>query len=181
GKLTLGGVISFQIKRGLLPDGVVGPITWGHLTNQAQPVTTTSFKGTGAKRIVVDKFNNIVFLVRSDGTVEAWGWSVDNNVKTVTKATSVNQKVPMNRNLAESGAPGDLRLPHFTRFDGGNGFHAIPIDKTGEAIHSTEQLGRGTSQTSLGCVRLDAAFAERLFKLPIGTPVNVVDQVTSRS
>lgn len=161
-KLTLGRVIDFQLSKGLKPDGIVGPLTWSYVNDPAKPVVSTPFP-VGEHRIVNDKFNNIVYLVLANGTVEGWGWSVDNNTATLAKVTRVSQKIPINRNK-ENELPGELDLHHFVRFDGGNGFHAIPINRnTGQPIHGVNQLGRGTPLQSKGCVRLEPGFAKLLY------------------
>lgn len=181
GKNTLGRVIALQCDKGLVPDGVVGPLTMRYVNNRGLPPASTSFKATGAKRIVLDKRNRIVFLVRPNGTVERFGWGIHNPQKTRSTTTRASEKIRNNRNLNDAGQPGDLILPHFVRFDGkpGNGFHAIPVDKkTGKQIHSETQLGRGTRQISKGCVRLSALFAKQLYEwTPVGAAVTAVDSM----
>lgn len=178
GKQTLGAVVNRQIAAGIRPTGRVDSVTRDYINDSRRPPHGKPFEARGVKRAAVDKRNNIVFLIRPDGSVERWGWMIDNNTITREGVKRVSQELNVNRNkVEETGEPGKLLLYDFTRIDGGIGFHAIPVDEiTKVPIHSVRELGAGTRQVSGGCIRLEPEFAHFLQDhwLSIGSTVHVL-------
>jgi len=82
-----------------------------------------------------------------------------------------NFQVQSKSEVATSSSSDDIKMRWMTRFNGGIGFHGIPVDtSTGEALETP----LGERPVSAGCIRMDDAQAQILYDiLPEGAPVVV--------
>ena len=169
GTHTTAAIIRFQAANRLSQSGSMNSTTWSKLTAakkvacNRRPVP--AYSGTG-RRIVVDRTQNWIWLVRSDGTVRWQGGMIDN--PTVWRSGTY-------RSGSDCGRPAHsrygldysktLRLDYFTRLATGQcgvGFHRVPVYRTsGSQIHPDWYLGTNL-KVSHGCMRVSLRTAQEI-------------------
>lgn len=153
-----------------------------HAPRAAAPPAPTAgkaqFPATGARAVVLDKRTRTAFLVNPDGTVSRKIPVIHGGRLTPPGRFVVSQEMAVNYDKTKGGAAGIWRLDDFTRFNGGIGFHRVPVNKfTGVPMHSDGALGR-SGLASHGCVRVSAADAKVLQAfVKRGTVVTVLERL----
>jgi len=135
------------------------------------------FPATGARNVVLDKRARTAYLVNPDGTVNRQFPVIHGGRLTPPGRFVVSQEMAVNYDATASREAGIWRLDDFTRFNGGIGFHRVPVNKfTGRPMHSEGALGR-SGLASHGCVRVSAAAAKHLQAfVKRGTVVTVLER-----
>jgi peptidoglycan hydrolase-like protein with peptidoglycan-binding domain len=169
GTHTTAAIIRFQAANRLAQGGSMTSITWTRLTAakkvacNRRPVP--AYSGTG-RRIVVDRAQNWVWLVRSDGTVKWQAGIIDN--PTIWRSGTYRSGSDCGR-PAHSRAGLDysktMRLDYFTRLATGQcgvGFHRVPVYlSSGNQIHPDWYLGTNL-KVSHGCMRVSLRTAQEI-------------------
>lgn len=181
GTHTTAAIIRFQAANRLSQVGWMNSTTWNKLTAtkkiacNRRPVP--AYSGTG-RRIVVDRTQNWIWLVRSDGTIKWQGGMIDN--PTVWRSGTY-------RSGSDCGRPAHsrygldysktLRLDYFTRLVTGQcgvGFHRVPVYRTsGNQIHPDWYLGTNL-KVSHGCMRVTMRTAQEITAFTAGSTRIVV-------
>ena len=178
GEWTKAAVIRFQSRHGLATTGGINAQTHKLLFSRTakrcdQRPVPASGKG---RRIVISQGQNWVWLVGSDGRVQAQGGIIDNprllRKGTHRVASYCGRSAKIRNNYS---AGGKLRLENFTRFSPcGIGFHRIPQQRSGAQIHADQLLGTNL-RSSAGCIRVSASMARKIWDFGrVGTTVRVV-------
>jgi peptidoglycan hydrolase-like protein with peptidoglycan-binding domain len=181
----------FQQAQGISPDGVVGGETWAALAHPKPPTTTTTAASTTVPpsepaptappttfpsgplvasgplaAAVVHLSTQQLELLDPAGVVKhRFPVSSGANGATPTGVFNVFRKVPR----AISDSDPDVSMPWLVNFDGGIGFHGIPVKGT---VALPTPLG--LRPVSHGCVRMANDAAKFLYdNLPIGATVTV--------
>lgn len=189
---TLGAVLTFQRAQQLVPDGVVGTKTWAALDAPRPPAppttapptpTTPTTGGDGAtvppldppptdpaQSSKVDRAEVIlaeqrVRLYDGDRLVSEYPVSSGRNGLTPRGTFKVQSKSPK----TVSNSDNSISMKWMTRFNGGIGFHGIPV-KAGTPLPTP----LGVEPVSAGCIRMADDAAKSVFdRLPIGATVVV--------
>jgi peptidoglycan hydrolase-like protein with peptidoglycan-binding domain len=180
----------FQTAQGMAADGVVGSETWAAAARPKPPTTTTTAATTTAPpttapaptttiasgplvasgplaAAVVHLSTQQLELLDPAGVVKhRFPVSSGANGATPPGTFTVFRKVP--RAISDSDA--DVSMPWLVNFNGGIGFHGIPV-KGSVALPTP----LGLRPVSHGCVRMADDAAKFLYdNLPIGATVSVV-------
>ncbi|MFA9430114.1 L,D-transpeptidase [Egicoccus sp. AB-alg2] len=128
--------------------------------------------GTG-KRIVYSRVQQRVWLVRGDDTVKRTYLVSGHRHGTLPPVGTHSVR---SKSATTTSLDGRLTMKYMTRFYWAGrawvGFHSIPVDRAGNPIQSTKQLG---TPLSSGCVRQAEADARALYDFAkVGTKVVVV-------
>jgi hypothetical protein len=167
GTWTRSALVRFQSANGLARTGSPSAATRSRMY-AAHPVRCDRRPipgGTSGRRIVISQGQNYVWLVRSDGSVEAQGGVVDNPRYLRPGSYAAGAKCGRSGKIRDnSDASGRLRLQNFTRFANcGVGFHRIPqYRSTGAQIHPDFLLGTDYKE-SHGCIRVSRAMSFRIW------------------
>jgi L,D-transpeptidase ErfK/SrfK len=157
GRGTYDAVVAFQARRGLTPDGIVGPITWNALGTPSTPPSV----GQRGPSLTLDLEKRKLYFHRGGVTQRAY----DVAIGAPSTPTPVGRWVVVEKALNPGGPFGSrwirLNIPW-----GGYGIHGTD---------APESIGRAVSH---GCVRMLSARVEELYPLvPIGAVVNITGQV----
>lgn len=188
---TLAAVLQFQRSQGLVADGIVGTKTWAALDSPKAPSSTPttvapSAQGDGAAipaveapandpaekndskvtgAIVVLSSQKVVLFAGSKPVAE-FPVSSGRNGLTPVGSFKVQSKSPR----TVSNSDNTIGMKWMTRFNGGIGFHGIPVRKDGTPLATP----LGQRPVSAGCIRMRDDDAKRIFdQLPIGGTVVV--------
>lgn len=187
---TLAAVLTFQRSQQLVADGVVGTRTWAALDAPRPPSTTGSTGGnastTGgdgaavpsldpppddpAQSSKVDRAEVLladqrVRLFDGDRLVAEYPVSSGRNGLTPRGSFKVQSKSARTVSNSDS----SISMQWMTRFNGGIGFHGIPV-KAGTPLPTP----LGVQPVSAGCIRMADDAAKAVFdRLPIGAIVVV--------
>lgn len=189
---TLAAVLSFQAGQGLVTDGVVGKKTWAAL-DKPEPVTPGGNNGnkpggTGdgatippvepppTDPAVTNPAPDVTRAVIELATQRATLFAGDRAVATFLVSSGRNGLTPVGTfrvqsksSVAWAGSDPSISMKWMTRFNGGIGFHGIPV-KAGVPLDTP----LGERPVSAGCIRMADADAKRVFDLlPIGATVIV--------
>jgi peptidoglycan hydrolase-like protein with peptidoglycan-binding domain len=169
GTHTTSAVIRFQAANWLSQSGTLTTATWDKLAAarkvacDKRPVPASS--GTG-RRMVVDRTQNWIWLVRSDGTTRWQGGLIDNpdvwRSGTYRSGSACGRPAHSRYGLDYSKT---LRLDYFTRVVTGLcgvGFHRVPVYRSsGNQIHPDWYLGTNLKE-SHGCMRVTMRTAQEI-------------------
>lgn len=169
GTHTKSAIIRFQAANRLSQSGTLTTATWDRLAAtrkvacNKRPVPGSS--GTG-RRMVVDRTQNWIWLVRSDGTIRWQGGMIDNpdvwRSGTYKSGSACGRPAHSRYGLDYSKT---LRLDYFTRLVTGLcgvGFHRVPVYRSsGNQIHPDWYLGTNLKE-SHGCMRVTMRTAQEI-------------------
>lgn len=185
---TLAAVLTFQRSQQLAADGVVGTKTWAALDAPRPPSPPTTAGGTtptgdGANvpslppppedpadnsrvdRAEISLAEQKVRLFDGDRLVSEYPVSSGRNGLTPRGTFKVQSKSPKTVSNSDS----SISMKWMTRFNGGIGFHGIPV-KAGTPLPTP----LGVQPVSAGCIRMADDAAKSVFdRLPIGATVVV--------
>jgi hypothetical protein len=188
---TLAAVLQFQRSQGLVADGIVGTKTWAALdapkapssspttvAGAAQgdgaaipavtppandPAEKNDSKVTGA--IVVLSSQKVVLFAGSKPVAE---FPVSSGRNGLTPTGSFKVQSKSSRTVSNS--DNTIGMKWMTRFNGGIGFHGIPVRKDGTPLATP----LGQRPVSAGCIRMRDEDAKKVYdQLPIGGTVVV--------
>jgi len=221
---TLAIVLAFQYSQGLVPDGVVGPLTWDALDNpqnlpenvdaltlveianvaldspsdarqmlsdlglpppvtpptpvapsggagsdgDGDPPSTPPAGSDGRVAVAVVHLSSQQMELLDDAGGVVYRFPISSGRDGLTPVGSF--KVQSKSELAYSATDyPNITMQWMTRFNGGIGFHGIPV-KNGEQLDTP----LGQQPVSAGCIRMDDADAKIVFDmLPVGADVIV--------
>ncbi|MFM7068028.1 MAG: L,D-transpeptidase family protein [Actinomycetes bacterium] len=187
---TLAAVLNFQRSQGLVTDGIVGTKTWRALDNprpvtaggaptppnpvgdgaaipsldppKNDPAEIADSKVTGA---IITLSQQKVVLLAGSRPVAEFLISSGRNGLTPVGTFRVQSKSPRTVSNSDS----SIGMKWMTRFNGGIGFHGIPV-KNGQQLPTP----LGQRPVSAGCIRMKDDDAKAMFdRLPIGATVVV--------
>ena len=187
---TLAAVLQFQRTQGLVADGIVGTKTWAALdaprSPSSPPTTVATAQGDGAAipavappandpaekndskvtgAIVVLSSQKVVLFAGSKPVAE-FPVSSGRNGLTPVGTFKVQSKSPR----TVSNSDNTIGMKWMTRFNGGIGFHGIPVRKDGTPLATP----LGQRPVSAGCIRMRDDDAKKVYdQLPIGGAVVV--------
>ena len=188
---TLAAVLQFQRSQGLVPDGIVGTKTWAALDapRQPSPTPTVAAPGTtgdGAALPAVDapandpaekndsRVTGAIVVLSSQKVVLFAGsrpvaeFPVSSGRNGLTPVGNFRVQSKSSRTVSNS--DNTISMRWMTRFNGGIGFHGIPVRKDGTPLATP----LGQRPVSAGCVRMKDDDAKKVYdQLPVGATVVV--------
>jgi len=188
---TLAAVLQFQRSQGLVADGIVGTKTWAALDAPKSPSSSPTTvagaaQGDGAAipavtppandpaekndskvtgAIVVLSSQKVVLFAGSKPVAE---FPVSSGRNGLTPTGSFKVQSKSSRTVSNS--DNTIGMKWMTRFNGGIGFHGIPVRKDGTPLATP----LGQRPVSAGCIRMRDEDAKKVYdQLPIGGTVVV--------
>jgi peptidoglycan hydrolase-like protein with peptidoglycan-binding domain len=193
GPAVVAVVKQFQSAQGMTPDGVVGSETWAAVAHPKPPTTTTTAASTTSSSTTAPPVTAPPTTLAPDPLVATGPLAAvvvhlsTQQLELLDPAGNVTHRLPVSSGANGATPPGtftvfrkvpravsdsdaDVSMPWLVNFNGGIGFHGIPVKGT---VPLPTPLG--LRPVSHGCVRMADAAAKFLYdNLPIGATVTVV-------